>query len=340
SGEGGRLELTCSRVEIGEPDASGRPRLLVIKGSEFSLKCASIIAAVGQSPHIARQFNLRTTRRNTLQVDADTLATDRQGVWAGGDVVTGPATVIAAIASGQRAAVAIDRYLRVTVAEHEDKAKKMAEPFLRFNSECLGRGKRVKTPKLPISERKTGVEDILGLGSGEVKTEANRCFNCGCVAVNPSDIAVALLALEAKIKITSPRGTRIIPIEDFFNSLRNVLKSDEMVTEIQVPCPSERARQTFLKFRSRQAIDFASASVASVITVNDGTCEKARIALGAVAPRPFRATAAEKKIKGKTINAAVAEAAARAAAVDAIPLNKNAYKVEIIKALVKKALLS
>lgn len=162
----------------------------------------------------------------------------------------------------------------------------------------------------------------------------------GCVAVNPSDIAVALLALEAKIKIASPRGTRIIPIEDFFNDLRNVLKSDEMVIEVQVPYPSERARQTFLKFRLRQAIDFASASVASVITVKDGTCEEARIALGAVAPRPFRATAVENEIKGKVVNDATAEAAAEAAVVDAIPLNQNTYKVGIIKELVKRALLS
>jgi xanthine dehydrogenase YagS FAD-binding subunit len=162
----------------------------------------------------------------------------------------------------------------------------------------------------------------------------------GCVAVNPSDIAVALLALGAKIKIASPRGTRIIPVEDFFSSLRSFLKSDEMVTEVQVPCPSDRARQTFLKFRSRQAIDFASVSIASVITVNNGTCEEARIALGAVAPRPFRATAAENKIKGKVVNDAAAEAAAEAAVVDAIPLNKNAYRVRIIKELVKRALLS
>lgn len=162
----------------------------------------------------------------------------------------------------------------------------------------------------------------------------------GCVAVNPSDIAVALIALEAKIKIASPRRTRIISIEDFFGSLRNILKADEMVTEIQVPYPSERARQTFLKFRSRQAIDFASASVASVITVYNGICEEARIALGAVAPRPFRATAAENEIKGKVVNDATAEAAARAAVVDAKPLNKNTYRVRIIKELVKRTLLS
>jgi xanthine dehydrogenase YagS FAD-binding subunit len=160
------------------------------------------------------------------------------------------------------------------------------------------------------------------------------------VAVNPSDIAVALLALGAKIKIASPRGTRIIPIEDFFSSLRNVLKADEMVTEVQVPHPSDRARQTFLKFRSRQAIDFASVSIASVITVNNGTCEEARIVLGAVAPRPFRATAAENEIKGKVVNDAAAEEAAEAAVVDARPLNKNTYRVGIVKELVKRALLS
>jgi NADPH-dependent glutamate synthase beta subunit-like oxidoreductase/CO/xanthine dehydrogenase FAD-binding subunit len=340
SREDGRLKLTCIQVELGEPDASGRRRPMPIKGSEFSLKYDSIIAAVGQTPDIAPQFNLKTSRQNTLQVDADTLATDRQGVWAGGDVVTGPATVIAAIASGRKAAASIDRYLKGTAAEPEDKGKKTAEPFLRFNSDYLERTSRTPTPKLPISKRRVGLEDILGLGPREVETEANRCFNCGCVAVNPSDIAVALLALDASVKIVSPRRTRVIPIGDFFSSLRNVPEPDEVVTEIRIPRPVDGARQTFLKFRSRQAIDFATVSVASLITVRDGTCKEARIALGAVAPRLFRATEAEEKIKGKAINARVAEAAAAAAVRDAIPLKQNAYKVEIIKALVKRALLS
>lgn len=340
SREGGRLKLTCTQVGLGEPDASGRRRPMPIKGSEFSLKYDSIIAAVGQTPDIPSQFNLKTSRQNTLQVDADTLATDRRGVWAGGDVVTGPATVIAAIASGQKAAVSIDHYLKGTAAESEAKDEKTAEPFLRFNSDYLERTSRTPTPKLPISERRMRLEDILGLGPSEVEIEANRCFNCGCVAVNPSDIAVALIALDASVKIVSPRRTRVIPIGDFFVSLRNVLEPDEVVTEIQIPHPVDGARQTFLKLRSRQAIDFATVSVASVITVRDGTCKEARIALGAVAPRPFRATAAEKTIKGKATNAKVAEAAATAAVRDAIPLKQNAYKVEIIKALVKRALLS
>ena len=148
------------------------------------------------------------------------------------------------------------------------------------------------------------------------------------------------MALDAKIKIAGPRGVRRIPIEDFFGSLGNVLEADEIVTEIQIPQPPDRAKQTFLKFRLRNAIDFPIVSVASVITIGDGVCQDARIALGAVAPRPIRATEAEQAIKGKAINAATAEAASEAAVIGAVPLDMNAYKVEITKTLVKRAILS
>ena len=113
-----------------------------------------------------------------------------------------------------------------------------------------------------------------------------------------------------------------------------------MVTEIQVPRPPNRAKQTFFKFRLRKAIDFPIVSVASVITARGGVCKDARIVLGAVAPTPIRATEAEKKIKGKAIKTATAEAAAEAAVIGAIPLGVNAYKVQIAKTLVKRAILS
>jgi len=109
--ENGRLRLTCNRMELGEPDASGRRRPVPIKGSEFSLDFDSIIAAIGQTPDIPNEFGLKAGRGNTLQVDSDTLATNRQGVYAGGDAVTGPASVIGAIAAGRKAAISIDRYL-------------------------------------------------------------------------------------------------------------------------------------------------------------------------------------------------------------------------------------
>ena len=149
-----------------------------------------------------------------------------------------------------------------------------------------------------------------------------------------------LVALGAKVKIAGPGGTRTIPIENFFGSLRNALEADEMVTEIQVPQPPDGAKQTFLKFRLRESVDFPIVSIASVITIDGGVCRDAKIALGAVAPAPIRATMVEQAIKGKAINAATAESAAEAAITGAIPLAMNAYKVEITKTLVKRAILA
>jgi NADPH-dependent glutamate synthase beta subunit-like oxidoreductase len=335
----GQLKLTCTQMELGEPDASGRRRPVSIQGSEFSMDVDSVIAAIGQIPDIPSPWGLRVRRDHTLRVDSDTQATDRRGAWAGGDVVTGPATVIAAIAAGKRAAASINSYLKGGV-EAEDKDRATLKPFLKFSRECLERTSKAKMPKLPISERKINVEDALGLGLSEVKTEANRCFNCSCVGVNASDIAVVLMVLDAKVKITGRGGVRTIPIGDFFGTLGNVLGTDEIVTEIQVPKPPDRSRQTFLKFRLRESVDFAVVSVASVITRDDGVCEGARIALGAVAPRPIRVKEAEQTIMGKPINLATAEAASEAAITGVLPLSMNAYKVEITKALVKRAILS
>jgi CO/xanthine dehydrogenase FAD-binding subunit len=87
-------------------------------------------------------------------------------------------------------------------------------------------------PKRPIADRSIDIEDALGLSLGETEGEADRCFNCGCVSVHPSDKGVVLVALGAQVKIAGPRGTKTIPIEKFFSSLRNTLEADEVVTEI------------------------------------------------------------------------------------------------------------
>lgn len=107
----GILRLECVRMELGEPDASGRRRPVPIKGSEFSMDFDTVITAIGQTPELPDQFGLPTGQGNTLQVAPDTLATPRDGVFAGGDVVSGPASVIEAIAAGRNAATSIDKYL-------------------------------------------------------------------------------------------------------------------------------------------------------------------------------------------------------------------------------------
>jgi xanthine dehydrogenase YagS FAD-binding subunit len=112
-----------------------------------------------------------------------------------------------------------------------------------------------------------------------------------------------------------------------------------MLTEIEVPSPPEGSRQKFFKFTVRKPVDFALVSVASVIVMENGFCRDARIVLGAVAPTPLRAEGAEQAVRGKPIDDATAEDAARAAVSGARALSRNAYKIEITKALVKRSIL-
>jgi xanthine dehydrogenase YagS FAD-binding subunit len=160
----------------------------------------------------------------------------------------------------------------------------------------------------------------------------------GCFAVNPSDIAVALLALDASIVTTK----RSLPAPHFFGATATsstVLEPDELIREILIPKPPAAARQRYEKFSLRKPIDFAVVSVASILTVGNGVCQDARIVLGAVAPDPLRVRRAEDLIKGRTVDAATAEEAATHALAGASPLKMNDYKVEIAKVLVKRAIL-
>ena len=165
--------------------------------------------------------------------------------------------------------------------------------------------------------------------------EGKRCF-----AVCPSDTAVALTVLDAKIQITGLKKNRIIPVKDFFTVLGNVLEPEEIIREIQIPKPLEKARQTFLKLTLRRSIDFAIVSVASVIALEGGICKNAKIALGAVAPIPVRAAQAEQALKGKSLDPKTAGEAAEAAVMGAKPLSMNGYKIKETKVLVQRALLA
>jgi xanthine dehydrogenase YagS FAD-binding subunit len=161
-----------------------------------------------------------------------------------------------------------------------------------------------------------------------------------CFAVCPSDMATALSALDASLKIAGPKGERLVQIKDCYNVLGGVLQPDEFLAEVHVPKLPKPTKQKFVKFTLRKPVDFAIASVASVMLEEDGVCKDARLALGAVAPTPVRATHAEEAINGKAIDAKTAEEAAAAALAGAKAMSKNTYKIEITKALVKRALLS
>jgi xanthine dehydrogenase YagS FAD-binding subunit len=159
-----------------------------------------------------------------------------------------------------------------------------------------------------------------------------------CYAVCPSDMAIALTALDSSITIVGHAGKKVMPVMDFYETLGCVLAPDEMVTEIRVPRPLDHTKQTFIKFRVRESVDFAIASVATAITVKQGVCTDARIILGAVAPTPYRASEAEKELVGNELKPSLAEKAAEGAVVNAKPLKRNEFKVELTKVLVKRAI--
>jgi xanthine dehydrogenase YagS FAD-binding subunit len=161
----------------------------------------------------------------------------------------------------------------------------------------------------------------------------------GCFAVCPSDTAIALVALNASLKITGPDGDRVALLEEFYNNLGFDLKPDEIVTEVRVPRATVNSRQAFIKFRLRDSVDFAIVSVATVMTMSNNVCEDARIILGGVAPVPYVAKEAPEVLKGNEINEKIAEEAAQASIANAKPLSKNGYKVDITKTLVKRAIL-
>jgi xanthine dehydrogenase YagS FAD-binding subunit len=159
-----------------------------------------------------------------------------------------------------------------------------------------------------------------------------------CAAVCPSDTAVALAALDAEIRIISPRGERAVPVRNFYTPLGIDLDPGEMVTGIRLPAPPQESRQAFIKLAVRKPVDFAMVSVASVVAVRNGLVADARVCLGAVASSPVRAEAAEKILTGEPLTDETIRAAADAAVSGARPLSRNAYKVELARAAVRKAL--
>jgi xanthine dehydrogenase YagS FAD-binding subunit len=162
----------------------------------------------------------------------------------------------------------------------------------------------------------------------------------GCFAAFPSDMAVALAAMNANILSQGLDGVRSIPVEEFYDASGNVLGASEIMTGIQVPHPSEEEKATFIKFRIRDAIDFAIVSVATALTLSKGTCRHARIFLGALAPVPLRATQAETFLEGKKITLENAGEAASLAFEGSKSLSMNAYKIQIAKKLMIRSIMS
>jgi CO/xanthine dehydrogenase Mo-binding subunit/NADPH-dependent glutamate synthase beta subunit-like oxidoreductase len=350
-----------------------------------------VILAVGQ------RVEADTLARVGLELDGGRLAADGQtgrtsaaGVYAGGDAVSGPATVIAAIAAGRRAAAALDEELGGSAAAPDGAAaasatgdgpgagpaghrigdaagpaggsapdngtapKGVSAPALqRFDPACLEPSPACSALPPAPDGRRLEAEDVTTVDAAAAACEARRCFDCGCVAVTPSDLAPVLVALDATVVTTE----REIPAGAFFAAVprgSTVLGAGELVREIVLPVDGGERRTAFRKFRLRNAIDFPIVSAAVSLVIGGGVITDARVVLGAAAPVPVRARAAEAALIGRPAadlagaapapmdpggeaGSLAAQAAALALA-DALPLPHGGYKAQIARALVTRAL--
>lgn len=168
----------------------------------------------------------------------------------------------------------------------------------------------------------------------------------GCVAAHPSDLAPALLAFDASVRLRGAHGERVVSLEEEFFSLptedhrsETTLRAGELVLEIAMPSHPQETRSVYLKAMDRQAFAFALASVAAVLRISERQrIGHARVVLGGVAPIPWRAHAAEQVLLGAELSERVLEDASYAAVENALALNGNAFKIPLAKALVRRAL--
>ena len=207
--DNGRLiGLECFRMELGEPDASGRRRPVQVKGSEFLFACDWAISAIGQEPDLAGLENtslgpIKVSKWKSIEADPETFLTSAPGVFAGGDAMTGPAAAVDAIGGGRKAAWVIDRYLRTGAVEKFQAgfvSKRTAlapldESFFRQFEKTT----RESMPKLDRQERiRTWEEVDLGVNALQVKHETSRCLSCGCTSVFDCDLKVFAGNYDAK----------------------------------------------------------------------------------------------------------------------------------------------
>jgi len=195
---------------------------------------------------------------------------------------------------------------------------------------------------MPCNKREpgTGCPAITGAN----RTMAILGTSDHCIATNPSDMCIAMAALEAVIHIEGPKGKRAVPFADFHllpgktPDRETVLEPGDLITHVTLPPPIKNSKQFYLKLRDRASYEFALASAAVVVNGDGGNISSVRIALGGVGTKPWRSPEAEAELAKKPANADNFRAAAEAALRDARPQSENKFKIELAKRCLVHAL--
>ncbi len=194
--ENGRKQLHCIRMQLGEPDRSGRRRPVPIEDSEFTMDADTLIGAIGQSTNtqfLYHDLPVKLNKWGDIEINGRTMQTSVDKIFSGGDCVTGPATVVQAVGAGRRAAEAIHSYLTKGYVKEENPeyncSRGTLEDLPRWEFEEMPRLARAKMPAISDEKRLTGFPEVeLGLSEAAAREESRRCLRCGCSARYDCDL--------------------------------------------------------------------------------------------------------------------------------------------------------
>ena len=295
-----------------------------------------IILATGQAVDISflgeKFMDQLKTERGLIDADAETGRTSNPKIYAGGDSVTGPNIAIRAIRTGRNSARNINADFGLEPDEWIEQ-----EGLIRFDPQGIKIREKTPLAELPVEKRNLTDEDSSSYLAEDLAKEATRCMNCGCYAVNPSDVAPALVALGATVVTNERRISAEMVCCDKLKTSEMLLPG-EIALSFEIPI-QEGAVMHYDKFRLRESVDFAIASLASVLKAKDGVITDAKLVMGGVAPIPLRREKVEEFLTGREANEENAEKAAEMALEGALIMEKNEYKAVEAKNLIKNAVM-
>lgn len=331
--DGSIKEVVLQKMKKADEYAEGIENIIADGDNTETMAADTVVIAIGQGID-TKGFDLLSRKSRGIDLeDADAGRTGVEDIFAAGDAAHGPATVVKSIFQSRTTAAAINDSFAAE-AEAVD-AKRKGK--ISFSEKALEKSEKVKTYELPISERGLYTEISKTIAEEDFSCEAERCLNCGCVAVSPSDVGAVLVALDAEI-VTSDR---VIPATEFFDTPKmgsTVLDEGEIVLSIRIAEDRAGNYQKYFKYRTRKSIDFPIVSIAINADMDGDICNNIDIGFGAVAPIPRKAYEVEKFLKGKKLTQEIIEEAADLAVRDCMALAENRYKVNLLKVLFRRNL--
>lgn len=330
--EGQKIQGMTLRACTALRDETGRFNPTYDDATTLDVDADSILLATGQRVDLSFLGNELTLamNRGLITVEPETQRSSDPKVYAGGDAVTGPTTVIKGIASGRRAAEAINDELGAG-----NPARDEQQGFLRFDRETASLKTANNGHNVDAAARRIDKEDSTSLTYEEGLEEAKRCMNCGCYSVNASDLSPVMVMMDATVKTSL--GREIAAADFFCTNLKSYanLEQGEVVTELVIP-EKEGYVTGYEKFRMRSSIDFSMASLAWAYRLEGGQIADIRLVLGAVAPVPVRLFKVEEFLRGKVPTAEIAAEAGEMATEGTESMGHNDYKIDEIRTFVRR----